>query len=201
MGLSVPTHSLEGWLSVNSSDLEAFSPFLDAPLVISFIEMAREDGFATRIEWDFWDFSLYADELSDDPPDLVVKSIKNRVTSAQMGRLVVEPCPLKVFLVDGNRPKLEELRSQSVFFASTGTGVYVRDVGWLTMPHRPVIRDVQDLQLKMAPRWSQDVNGVWQKTCSKCGETKGLRDFYPSASSTARDPYRNVCISCFTAYH
>ena len=177
------------------AELEGFMPYIGTPLVISFVEMARSLGYSTEIGWDFWDFYLYEHQ---DRASMVVKTMQNHVTSDQLSRIMVEKTPLKVLLIDGARPKFKELEGQKLFLAATGTGVYVRNVGWLTYPSSPVLETVEDLQLKLAPRWNLDSDGIWRKTCTGCGVRKEQKDFYKAASRTARDPYRNQCVSCFS---
>lgn len=177
-------------------DFTSFDPPFDDPLVISFIDLARARGFQTEISFGFWDFYLYED---DDEPIIAVKTVKNKVTDATMERLVVDPTPFKVILLEGRAPAWKSIEAAKTFLAATGTGLYVRGVGWRTLPGEPAVDVVSDLQLKLAPRWRQDQDGIWRKQCTKCGERKTTDDFYPSAYKTSRDPYRNTCVKCFNA--
>lgn len=176
-------------------DFLAFTPSFEAPLVISFIEMVHSRGYSTQMDFGFWDFYVYEDS---EEPAMAVKTVKNRITRPQLSRLVADDVPLKVILIEGNHPAWAELEKQKLFLATTGTGVFVRNVGWRSLPGEPAVDKVEDLQLKLAPRWSQRDDGVWVKTCTKCGKQKTQIDFYASAYKTARDPYRNMCKSCFT---
>lgn len=175
-------------------DFLAFAPRHEDPLIISFIEFSRQAGFSSEIEFGFWDFTLFD---GDETPALVVKTIRNRVSPAVLSRLVTEPTPMKVLLVEGGTPQLDRLQEQAVFLAATGTGVYVRGLGWRSLPGTPVTDEVTDLKLKLARRWRRREDGTWEKACTKCGELKSPQHYYPSAYKTAKDPYRNICISCW----
>jgi len=159
--------------------------------------MARDQGFSSEISFGFWDFYIWADVESGDGPQIALKTVKNSITNAVLNRLVTEPTPLKVLLVDGGSPQMDRLDGQMAFIAATGTGVFVRNVGWRALPGRPSAGVVPDLKLRLAPRWQQNEHGVWEKACSKCGEFKTTNDFYPSAYKTARDPFRHICRDCW----
>lgn len=176
-------------------DFLGFSPDIKVPLVVSFVNLAREKNLATSFSFDFWDFYVYNES---DKPLVAVKTVKNRVTPAILERVLVEKTPLKVILVEGQNPSFPNFDQSKLFLASTGTGLYVRNVGWVILPSTPKVETVQNLQLKMSRRWREKEPGVWVKTCTKCGKEKFPEEFYKSAYKTARDPYRNQCISCFS---
>jgi hypothetical protein len=176
------------------TDFLAFNPAFEDPLVVSFINLARSQGYASEISFGFWDFFVYD---HDDQPQIALKTVKNAISDHVMAQLTVERTPMKVLLLEGGTPHLDQLEGQKLYLAATGTGVFVRNVGWITLPGTPLAPHVHDLQLKLAKRWSQDENGQWRKACTKCGEFKTPEGFYRSAYRTARDPYRNVCIECF----
>lgn len=176
-------------------DFHAFTPAFGDALVISFIDMIRSRGYSTEVDFGFWDFFVFE---HDDDPVMAVKTVKNSITSPQLARLVADDTPLKVILIEGEYPNWSRLESQKLFLAATGTGVFVRNVGWRSLPGEPAADTVEDLQLKLAPRWKQH-EGVWVKACTACGEFKTQNDFFRSAYKTARDPYRHQCKSCFNA--
>lgn len=175
--------------------LRDFKPSDRTPLVISLVEWVKSRGFTVEIGWEHWDFLVYD---HDEKPILVIKTLKNRIPNTTLSRLLVEKAPFKVLLVDGDRPNLDNLTSRQVFLATSGTGVFVRGVGWVSLPSSNVQVDVEELRLKLAKRWSRGKDGIWRKQCTSCGQWKGVEDFYPSAYSTARDPYRNQCKECFS---
>jgi len=177
-------------------DFHAFIPAHGVPLVVSFVEFLRERGLSTVIQFGFWDFLAFD---HDDDPLIAIKSVRNRVTGPVLGRMTTDPTPWKVLLLEGSNPAWSALEEQGLFLAATGTGVFVRNVGWRVLPGAAVRDDVQDLRLKLAPRWRQDPDGVWRKACTRCGERKGLEAFYVSAYKTAKDPRRNICIPCWHA--
>lgn len=178
-----------------TTDLDSFSPSEGVPLVMSFVDMLQEMGLTTEIAWDHWDFRVYNHE---DVPLMVLKSVKNRISPDTLTRLLTEETRYKMILVDGDRPDYDLLMSQRVFLATSGTGVYVRGVGWLSKPSGKLSEAPKDLRLRLAPRWSQDETGRWLKKCTTCEELKGTDDFYASAYKTAKDPYRNICKECMT---
>jgi hypothetical protein len=175
-------------------DFHAFTPALDLPLVVSFVTWCRSIGLTPAVEFGNWDFLVY--EGSKEPL-MAVKSIRNDVSDGLMARLVTEPAPIKVLLVEGAKPDLEHLRELTMAFAATGTGIFVRDVGWIVLPGRPMATKSDDLRFKLAPRWNQDPDGTWRKACSKCGELKTPEGFYRSQYRTSKDPTRHICKECF----
>ena len=175
-------------------DFLTFTPRFEDPLVISFIEFSRSHGLSSEIGFGFWDFLVYD---GVDEPEIAVKTVKNRISDAVLRRIVSDPTPKKVILVEGGSPDLDRLVSQQIILGTTGTGVFVRGVGWRALPGGRTVDAVEDLQLKMAPRWAQDPDGIWRKTCTKCHERKPTGDFYRSAYRTAKDPYRNICKACW----
>jgi hypothetical protein len=181
-------------LNMHREDFLGFVPRNDEPLIIAFIDWIQDLGYSAEIAWDFWDFNVYGDE---DDPLMIVRTVRNTITDPVLNRLVTSRVPMKVILLEGPTPNLDRLDAQKLFLATTGTGVYVRGVGWRTLPGTPIAGTVEDLQLKLARKWRQRDDGVWVKQCSKCGVEKGTNDFYRSAYRTARDPYRNLCIPCF----
>lgn len=181
---------------LSRADFEAFNQSPDAPLVVTFVEFLRQRGLTTEIQFGFWDFLAYDHA---DKPLVAVKSVKNRLTPPILARLVTDPAPLKVILMEGSYPNWSQLEAQKVFLAATGTGVYLRNVGWRSLPGAPAADVVPDLRLKLAPRWKQDPDGVWRKTCTKCGQRKGLDGFYDTNYPTGKDPKRHTCIPCYNA--
>lgn len=179
---------------MDRDDFLAFTPRFEDPLVISFIEFARSRGFSSRINFGFWDFHVFSDT---DEPLIAVKTVRNSITDAVLSRIVTDPTPTKVILMEGAEPNLQRLREQQLILSSTGTGVYVRSLGWRSLPGARTVDVVEDLQLKLAKRWSQDPDGIWRKACTKCGERQPQGDFYRSAYPGAKDPYRNICKSCW----
>jgi len=179
---------------MNRDDFLTFNPRPDDPLVVAFIEFAREKGFSSSINFGFWDF-LVSDH--SDEPQLALKTVKNGITESVLARLVVDPTPMKIVLVEGQNPMLERLEGLKIFLAQTATGLYVRGLGWLALPGSPLSGEIKDIQLKLSKRWSQDEDGVWVKACTRCGEIKPREGFYRSSYPHAKDPYRNWCKPCF----
>lgn len=173
--------------------LRDFVPSANVPLVISLVEELKSAGYTVEIAWEHWDFLVYDHE---DEPVMVIKTVKNSVRNDTISHLLVENAPIKVILVDGDRPDYEKLSTQRIFLASTGTAVYVRNVGWLSLPsHVPEV-DTEELRFKLSKRWTKGKDGIWRKKCTKCGVWKTAEEYYRSAYRTAKDPYRNVCKEC-----
>lgn len=179
---------------LDRDDFLAFTPPNDAPLVVAFIDFLRQNGLSTAIQFSFWDFLAY--DHADDPL-IGIKSVRNKVTEPVLARMASDPTPLKVLLLEGSNPAWAKLDAQKLFLAATGTGVFVRNVGWRILPGKPLNGEVIDLRLKLAPRWNQDEDGVWRKACTKCGEFKPLEGFYDTNYPTGKDPKRHICIPCF----
>lgn len=175
-------------------DFMEFSPPENVPLVISFVEMMRSKGLYVVMSWDNWDFLAYKDT---EEPVLAIKTVKNRISTDVLSRLMADETSFKVVLIEGDRVDLENLRSQRLFLASARVGVYVRRVGWLSLPSEDVRDDIEELRLKLSKRWKQGKDGVWRKQCRSCGEWKTADEFYRAHNRTAKDPYRNDCKECF----
>lgn len=175
-------------------DFHAFTPDHNTPLVVSFIQFLQQRDLSTAIQFGFWDFLAYdhADE-----PLIAIKSVRNRVTDAVLSRMATDSTPWKVLLLEGANPVWAALENQSVFLAATGTGVFVRNVGWRVLPGTPIREQVEDLRLKLAPRWRKDPDDVWRKACTRCGTRQGLEGFYDAPYRTGKDPKRHTCIACF----
>jgi hypothetical protein len=120
--------------------------------------------------------------LLDEPLTRILQGSADKVVEA--GAVVVGG-----HSIDDEEPKFG--------LAVTGTGVFLRSVGWRVLPGKPLNDDVIDLRLKLAPRWNLDEDGVWRKACSRCGELKPLDGYYDTNYRTGKDPKRHVCIACF----
>jgi len=175
-------------------EFESFNPTQAIPLVVSFITFALSLGYSSIVPFNFWDFYVLD---KDSKLNVALKTIKTKVTGRLLKTILVEKAPFKIVFIE--RPKLvpEIMDKHGMFMATTGAGLYARDVGWLLLPGQPNVPVVRDLGLKLAPRWRKDSERGWVKTCTSCGKECGPEDFYKSAYSNARDPYRNICISCF----
>ena len=178
---------------MKTEDFLAFTPRLNTPLVISFVEHMRSLGYSSVIRFDFWDFSLFQDE---DDPICVVKTARNTVTDPMLERLTLDEVPIKVILLDGPEPKWENLKKKTPFLSLIGAGVFVRDVGWVTLPGKGVESDIEDLRFKISGKWHRNNAGEWRKRCTSCHVPKGPEEYYDSAYPTARDPKRNICKEC-----
>lgn len=174
--------------------LETFAPRDDRPLIIEFINHVHDSGHATRIGFGFWDFEAFADT---DEPAMVVKTVRNTPTEQQLTRLVTDETPIKVLLIDGPHPKTEHVDAIKPLLAATGTAAYVRGYGWRLLPGSARPRELPDVRLRLAPRWSQDPDGTWRKACNRCGELKTTADFYRSPYPTSTDPFRHTCKACY----
>lgn len=182
---------IEGWYN-------KFKPDPDVPLVVEFIQHAKNHGISSRIRFDSWDFELY-DGVSDDfQPSGLVKTVRNGVSDKVLELMLRDPAPLKFILAEGERFSLSNLEPKRTFLAATGTGIYVRSLGWLVLPGLARVETQKDLRLQMSPNWYQDEAGAWLKTCSKCGIPKGERDFYPNYRNNTRDPYQARCKACWS---
>ena len=178
------------------SHLTDFAPHTDLPLLASFLVMALELGHKSISSFDYWDAYVLD---SKNKPYIAVRAVQKGVTESVLAHVVSEQVPLKVILVEGKRPQLAYIDSKAPFLAMAGCGVFVRGVGWRVLPNSPNAEVIRDMQLKMAPRWSFDeASQTWMKACTKCGELQTTEDFYRANYPTARDPYRNICISCFS---
>ena len=180
-------------IAVKDLNLGDFTPDEGLPLVVSFVEMARQKGLSVVMSWDTWDFLGY--EGSEEPV-VAIKSVKNRIHNDALTRFLGDPTPLKVVLIEGERPDWDDLHSKRLFLATARVGVYVRDVGWVTLPSETPKEAAQDLRLKLAKRWKQGKDGVWRKKCRTCQEWKTQDEFYLAHNRTARDPYRHDCKEC-----
>lgn len=175
--------------------LKGFHPRDIAPMLVDLASDLVDSGYSVAVSFDFFD--VYAYDHADEPV-LAVKIVKNKLSPEQMARLTVDKTPMKVVLVEGDRPDIEHFLGKSVFLASSGTGVFVRGVGWLSFPRMATRSDIEQLQYKMSPKWRHDEELGWLKTCRSCGLEKGPEQFYDSASPTARDPKRNFCRTCMS---
>lgn len=174
-------------------DYRDFNPHQEDVLIVPFIKFLEDNGFAVEFEEDFWDFLAYRDL---DDPILCVKLVKNSLTPRQLGRVMTETIPYKIILVEGSQIDVNWWRSQSMFLATGGVGAYLRGAGWVTTPGMKAHEDLQDLRLRMAPRWKLDSDGTWSKACSRCGEIKGPEGFYRAQYRSLVDPYRHICKEC-----
>jgi hypothetical protein len=181
---------------VNKDHYAAFSPRAETPLVVDFLSLAAESGVTSRTDFGFWDFLG-----SRGPIDryMVVKTVKNRVTPALLKRVLSEKAPVKILLAEGRNPQIAGDDPRRLFLASTGTGLYVRDVGWVTMPGKPMAGSTEDIDLKLSRRWRKSSSGVWMKRCRKCGLERPPECFYRSSEPSSRDPYRSSCKDCARA--
>lgn len=174
--------------------LETFSPSSREPLLVAFINHLTQNDYSSAMDFGFWDFYVYNE---GDDPFLAVKTIKNSLTKDDIFRISTAKTPQKVVLVEGDAIGHARFDSLRLFLASLGVGLYIRDVGWYTYPHYPYLSVPEDLVFRLASRWYQDSEGQWLKDCSKCHVPHSTDGFYRAANPRARDPYRNVCKTCF----
>lgn len=174
--------------------LESFLPDNDAPLLVSLSNLLREHGYATKIEFDFWDMKAYRDK---DQAEIAITTVNNHVNSTIFQKIVDSEAAYKIVLVEGDRISLAKLENQARFLAMLGVGVYVRGVGWAILPGMVRLDGVEDFMFRMLPKYTQDEDGTWGKFCTKCGAWYPHTEFYANPNRTHRDPYRNQCKTCF----
>lgn len=152
----------------------------------------RDLGLKTRKSFDYFDSYALDDSGT---PRVAIKVIRNSMTSVLTKKLTQSSVPVKVVLVEGKRPAFVTFKGNSLFLSSTGTGVFVRNVGWVITPTRHDPDFQKEIRLKMSPRWSKE-DGVWLKTCTNCGARKEPDEFYKNPNKGMQDPTRNHCKVC-----
>jgi hypothetical protein len=181
-------------------DLNHFFPDEGKPLLVSFSNFLHEHDVTTQIQFDFWDLYGYN---GDENPLYAVVSLKNRIHGLDFKRLTQAVAPLRVVLLEGDDIWAPRLESNRTFLASIGVGLYARGVGWVCLPGNPLVPATEDWNFKLLDRYSRDETGQWVKACTKCGEVKPTSGYYrrPRSQPRARDPFRNVCKTCFEGYY
>lgn len=181
-------------------DLNHFFPDDAQPLLVSFSNFLHEKGVSTRIEFDFWDLYGYTE---DDTPLYAVVTLKNRILPTDFRRLTQVVAPLRIVLLEGDDVYAPRIDGMRTFLASIGVGMYVRNLGWVCLPGNPLIPASEDWSFKLLDKYTRGKDGSWEKACTKCGEIKPTSEFYrrPRGQERARDPFRNVCKTCFQDYH
>lgn len=177
------------------TNLVAFMPRVDGPLVVELVEYLRNhEDIVMSINFGVWDFVSSGSD--DDEPVLAVKSVRNSIPRDLFSALSRSRIPLKVILVEGQNPDIEKIMAQSMLLSSTGTGVYVRNYGWVTLPSRKINVDLRESAFIKSKKWRLDDDGEWRKRCRKCGEWKEPEGYSSSGRSVGHDPYRSTCKAC-----
>ena len=186
-----------GGIISNLPDIEEFSPRFALPTTVEFLNFMAERGFSSRVADEIFDF--YVLDGNNDPY-VAVKAVKNRISKHIRRKLTTTRVPYKVIVYEGAKPKFSEIDASRIFYAATGTGVFVRNVGWLVKPKSANHVELTEIRYKMAPRW-HFLDGAWWKTCTSCGVDKNPDEFYDAAYATQGDPKRNICKTCMKQKH
>ena len=173
--------------------LESFFPDNKIPLLVSLSNHLHLHGYATQVEFDFWDMKAYKDS---ELPDISIVTVKNHVSSSTLEAVSKDFSPYKIILVEGDRISLPKLVNQSRFLAMLGVGVYIRNAGWVVLPGKPMLLVSEDFQLLVLEKYTKNKRGKWGKYCTKCGAWTQYNGFYKNPNSNARDPRRNHCKEC-----
>lgn len=176
-------------------DLKNFTPKFSVPLAVSFVQQLYDSGYRIKPSFDYFDYYVG----DDTGTKIAVKTIKNGISASLRRKLVTTSTPMKVLLVEGENPAFEQFKSLSIFLAQVGTGVFVKNVGWVVLPRTTDQAMIEPLRFKIAPRWREVQVGddtEWRKTCTSCGRELNPDDFYDNPNKTAKDPKRNQCIDC-----
>lgn len=174
-----------------------FEPTHTMPIIVQFIDFLHERGYSTKIDFDSWDFLVYD---KDDEPFLAIISVKNKLPKKLHRTILATQIPYKIIFVEGNLPDMISLGASRLLLQHTGTGIFVRDVGWVALPYIHKTFEIEDLNLKLARKWHKDENGVWKKKCSRCKKEKGIEHYYKQSNPNLTDPYRPWCKECMKEY-
>lgn len=176
--------------------LESYYPDLDLPLLVSFSNHMKANGYYVEIDFDLFDLKIY-----DKNGELVLGavSVKGFIGPSTIFALGSDDIPHKVVLVESATMSMDEKVSAKLFLSKIDVSIYVRNTGWLFLFDDVVEHNYQDWGFRVLPRYSQDSHGIWHKKCVICDESKVLSEFYRRAryKGLQRDPYRNVCKACW----
>lgn len=171
-----------------------FLPRVEGPLVVELVEFLRaHEGLVCQMDWGEWDFVAVDEEGTE---MLGIKSVRNHLPKTTVEQVFRSLIPYKVFLVEGESPDFTLLSAHASLLSSQGVGIYVRNYGWVGIPHFRPKRAAPVDKLMFAPAWSQNPEGRWEKRCSRCKQKKTPNEFPFRGKDARRDPYKNICKVC-----
>lgn len=176
--------------------LDSYFADNDTPLLISFANHLKNWGYTVEIDYDLWDLLAFKEA---DEPDIVVLTTKTGIKGNQLRNLASQDGPNKVILVEGDDLNLDDKVAMKLFMAQVNVALYMRNLGWVTYSDEHRELGFRDWNFRMMRKYQRDDNGVWHKACNTCGAIQPISEFYrrPSTQGSARDPYRNVCKTCW----
>jgi hypothetical protein len=168
----------------------------DTPLLISFANHLKDWGYSVEIDYDNWDLLAYKES---DEPDIAVLTVNKSLRPNQIRNIAQGEGPSKVVLVEGDDLELDDKIAMKLFMAQINVALYFRNLGWVsyTDEHRKL--GFRDWNYRLLRHYRQDEDGTWNKACYGCGAFQPLTEYYrrPFSQGTARDPYRNLCKTCW----
>lgn len=176
-------------------NLIGFLPRVAGPLVVELVEYLRDhEHLVCYIDWGEWDF--LGSGPDEDLPTIAIKSVRNSIPRDLVSVLSRSLIPFKIILVEGENPRIEDLKAQGILLAAAGVGVYVRNYGWVTLPN--YVKPIADEETRLiaASAWRKNDDGYWLKRCNSCGVEKTPRDFPRRGRDARRDPFKSVCKAC-----